>query len=74
MTTVLVVDDDPHIRQLLRLFLEDEGMDIIEQSNGVDAWDYYSNHPVDLIILDIMMPQMDGWELCRRVREAGTSR
>ncbi|WP_338555086.1 response regulator transcription factor [Paenibacillus sp. KS-LC4] len=71
MTTVLVVDDDPHIRQLLRLFLEDEGMEIIEQSNGVDAWDYYSHHSVDLIILDIMMPQMDGWELCRRVREAG---
>ncbi|GGF79161.1 DNA-binding response regulator [Paenibacillus albidus] len=71
MTAIMVVDDEAHIRELVRLFLEDEGMDIIEKSNGLDAWSYYENHPVDLVIIDIMMPGMDGWELCSRLREAG---
>ncbi|MFC5702689.1 response regulator transcription factor [Cohnella faecalis] len=71
MTTVLVVDDEEHIRELVRLYLEDEGMEIVEKPNGEEAWDYYTNHAVDLIVLDVMMPRMDGWELCRRLREAG---
>jgi len=71
MTSVLVVDDEDHIRELVRLFLADEGMEIIEMSNGTEAWTYYENNPVDLIIIDIMLPGMDGWELCRRLREAG---
>ena len=71
MTTIMVVDDEAHIRELVRLFLEDEGMEIIEKSNGTDAWEYYENNPVDLAIIDIMMPGMDGWELCRRLRESG---
>ncbi|MBY9079343.1 response regulator transcription factor [Paenibacillus sp. HN-1] len=71
MTTVMVVDDDRHIRRLIRFYLEDEGLEVIEQANGLEAWEYYSNHPVDLIVLDVLMPNMDGWELCRRLREAG---
>lgn len=71
MTLVMVVDDEAHIRELVRLYLEDEGMEIVEQSNGEAAWQYYCNHVVDLVVLDVMMPRMDGWELCRRLREAG---
>jgi two-component system, OmpR family, response regulator len=71
MPTVLVVDDEVHIRELVRLYLEDEGMDIVEQSNGEEAWDYINSHPVDLVVLDVMMPKMDGWELCRKIRESG---
>ncbi|MFD0671121.1 response regulator transcription factor [Cohnella sp. GCM10027633] len=72
MTTIMVVDDEKHIRELIRLYLEDEGMDVVEKANGEEAWNYYnSQHPVDLIVLDVMMPKMDGWELCRRLREAG---
>ncbi|MBW7455555.1 response regulator transcription factor [Paenibacillus sepulcri] len=71
MTTVMVVDDEKHIRELVRLYLEDEGIDIIEQANGEEAWHYYTKHTVDLIVLDVMMPRMNGWELCRRLREAG---
>lgn len=71
MTTVMVVDDEAHIRELIKLYLEDEGMVIVEKSNGEEAWQYYCHHSVDLIILDVMMPRMDGWELCRKLREAG---
>lgn len=71
LTTIMVVDDEAHIRELVRLYLEDEGLEVVEQSNGEEAWQYYRNHPVDLIVLDVMMPRMDGWELCRRLREAG---
>ncbi|MBP1996356.1 response regulator transcription factor [Paenibacillus eucommiae] len=71
MTTVLVVDDEAHIRELVRLYLEDEGMDVVEQSNGEDAWNYVTQFPVDLVVLDVMMPHMDGWELCRRLRDSG---
>jgi DNA-binding response OmpR family regulator len=67
----MVVDDEAHIRELVRLYLEDEGLEVVEQVNGEEAWLYYQNHPVDLIVLDVMMPRMDGWELCRRLREDG---
>lgn len=71
LTTIMVVDDEAHIRELVRLYLEDEGLEVVEKENGEEAWHYYRNHPVDLIVLDVMMPRMDGWELCRRLREAG---
>ncbi|MBW5446955.1 response regulator [Cohnella sp. CFH 77786] len=71
MTTVLVVDDETHIRQLIRLYLEDEGMTVIEKTNGREAWHYMADHPVDLVVLDVMMPEMDGWELGRNIRNSG---
>jgi two-component system OmpR family response regulator len=69
LTKIMVVDDEDHIRELVRLYLDDEGFDIIEKSNGAQALQYAENHPVDLIILDIMMPKMDGWTLCKELRE-----
>ncbi|WP_047155446.1 response regulator transcription factor [Aneurinibacillus tyrosinisolvens] len=71
MPKVLVVDDEAHIRELVSLYLKDEGFDIVEKSNGADALDYAENHSFDLVILDIMMPQMDGWVLCTKLRELG---
>lgn len=71
MALILVVDDEAHIRELVRLYLSDEGFEIVERANGEDAYDYIVDHPVDLVVLDIMMPRMDGWELCRRIRELG---
>lgn len=65
----MVVDDDANIRRLIKLYLEDEGMVVVEKSNGVEAWEYIGGHNIDLIILDVMMPRMDGWELCRKLRE-----
>lgn len=69
MPKILVVDDEAHIRELVRLYLEDEGFELIEKSNGAEALEYAENHHVDLVILDIMMPRIDGWALCERLRE-----
>ncbi|MDF2670460.1 MAG: hssR [Paenibacillus sp.] len=71
MALILVVDDEAHIRELVRLYLSDEGFEIVEKANGEDAYDYIVHHPVDLVVLDIMMPKLDGWELCRKIREMG---
>jgi DNA-binding response OmpR family regulator len=66
-----VVDDEAHIRELVRLYLEDEGFELVEKSNGAEALEYAENHHIDLVIMDIMMPKMDGWVLCRSLREFG---
>lgn len=68
MAKVLIVDDDPHIRELVRVFLEEAGMETMEAEDGVDALEILEHKPADLVILDIMMPNMDGWELCRELR------
>ncbi len=69
MTKIMVVDDDPHIRELVRVFLRNEGFEVVEAENGVEALKKMESPGADLVILDIMMPQMDGWELCRQLRE-----
>lgn len=71
MAKIMVVDDESHIRELTRLYLEDEGFEIVEKTNGVDALEYAENNPLDLVILDIMMPKLDGWGLCKELRELG---
>jgi DNA-binding response OmpR family regulator len=67
MTTIMVVDDDPHIRELVRLFLERAGFDIIEAKDGAEALLILETAKADLVILDIMMPNMDGWQLCEEL-------
>ncbi|GAA3403159.1 response regulator transcription factor [Paenibacillus hodogayensis] len=69
MTRLLIVDDDPHIRELIKHFMEREGFDTIEASDGVEALSKLGTMQADMVILDIMMPNMDGWELCRELRE-----
>jgi len=69
MMNILIVDDDPHIRELIRLYLKNEDFRIVEAEDGEKALELLSKVPVGLVILDIMMPNMDGWELCRTVRE-----
>ncbi|PWA08880.1 DNA-binding response regulator [Pueribacillus theae] len=69
MTKILIVDDDPHIRELVGLLLKDEGFSVCEASDGVEALTTLESIKVDLVILDIMMPNMDGWELCHELRE-----
>jgi two-component system OmpR family response regulator len=71
MSKVLVVDDDPHIRELVRIFLEREGFDVIEAADGLEALASLETVKADMVILDIMMPNLDGWELCRRLRQSG---
>jgi two-component system, OmpR family, response regulator len=69
MSKILVVDDDPNIRELARFFLHNEGLYVYEASDGLEALASLEGLKVDLVILDIMMPNMDGWELCRQLRE-----
>lgn len=70
MSKILIVDDDPNIRELVALFLRNEGFSVAEATDGLDALSQLTNFKADLVILDIMMPQMDGWELCRQLRAA----
>ncbi len=69
VSKILIVDDDPHIRELARVFLREEGLDTYEAADGIEALTTLESVKVDLVILDIMMPRMDGWELCRELRE-----
>ena len=68
MNTILVVDDDAHLRELVSVFLQREGFAVVEAIDGVEALEKLATRKADLVILDIMMPQMDGWELCRQLR------
>jgi two-component system, OmpR family, response regulator len=68
MSRILVVDDDPHIRELVRVFLRNAGFEVVEASDGVDALAKLDSAKVDLAVIDLMMPNMDGWELCRELR------
>ena len=67
--SILVVDDEEGIRTSLRSILEDEGYDVSVAANGVEALKIYGTDPPDLMILDIWMPEMDGLETLRRVKE-----
>ncbi|MGV3467168.1 MAG: response regulator transcription factor [Heyndrickxia sp.] len=69
MTKIMVVDDDSHIRELVALFLKKEGLEIYEASDGIEALKMLEAVKVDLVVLDIMMPNMDGWQLCKELRE-----
>jgi two-component system OmpR family response regulator len=69
MTRILVVDDDPHIRELVEVFLVQEGFEVVTATDGMHALEQLESSPADLVILDIMMPRMDGWELCKELRE-----
>jgi len=68
MPKILVADDDPHIRDVIRFALEREGMAVVEAEDGGAALALASSEQPDLIVLDIMMPELDGIEVCRRLR------
>ena len=67
--SILVVDDEPMARNLLRLMLVREGFDVLEAANGDDALTMLDTKQPDLIVLDVMMPGMDGMTVCEHVRE-----
>lgn len=67
--TLLLVDDEKEILDLLEIYLKNEGYVLLRASNGVEALEVLRHKEVDLIILDIMMPRMDGIQACMRIRE-----
>ncbi|MFC0333149.1 response regulator transcription factor [Paenibacillus sepulcri] len=70
---ILVVDDDEKITSLLRRSLAFEGYEVVTANNGLEGLKLMLTSDPNLLILDVMMPQIDGWEVCRRVREGGSS-
>ncbi|MEZ4459824.1 MAG: response regulator transcription factor [bacterium] len=68
MALILVVDDDPHIREVLSFALEQVHHEVVEATNGLEAVAAAASREFDLIVLDVMMPELDGTEACRRIR------
>ncbi|RCX23181.1 DNA-binding response OmpR family regulator [Fontibacillus phaseoli] len=69
MNTVLVVDDDSEIRDVINVYLRNEGYRVIEAADGLEALDVIKTVSIQLIILDVMMPRMDGISACIKIRE-----
>ncbi len=70
---ILIVDDDKNICELLRLYLEKEGYETYMTHDGESALEVFEEHRFDLVLLDVMMPRVDGWEACRRIRAKGNT-
>jgi two-component system KDP operon response regulator KdpE len=66
---ILIVDDEPGLRDLVRINLEHEGFGVVQAENGVLGLEAVREEHPDLVILDVMMPEMDGWETCKKLRE-----
>jgi len=65
---VLAIDDDPAMTELLTLLLKSHGFDVLTANSGVDGVAITQKDPPDVIILDLMMPDMDGWQVCNQIR------
>ena len=69
VSRILVVDDEKEIRNLIEIYLKNEGYEVIKANDGEEALEILEKEDIHLIILDIMMPKMDGIEVCKRIRE-----
>lgn len=70
---ILVVDDDLNICELLKLYLENEGYVVFTANDGQEAVDMFQNKTPDLVLLDIMLPKKDGWQVCREIRKTSSA-
>ena len=68
-TTILVIDDDVNICEMLRVYLENEGYEIKTANDGAEGLNAFKIYEPDLVLLDIMLPKKDGWQVCREIRE-----
>ncbi|ATF13451.1 response regulator transcription factor [Brevibacillus sp. HB1.2] len=67
--TILIVEDQQVLREIMKEYLMDEGYEVLEAGDGSQALTLFQEHEVHLIILDIMLPELDGWSVCRRIRK-----
>ena len=68
-TKILVVDDDVNICEMLKMYFENEGYEVKTVNDGADGVNYFKMYEPDLVLLDIMLPKKDGWQVCREIRE-----
>lgn len=68
-TKILVVDDDVNICDLLRIYFENEGYEVKTANDGAEGVSFFKMYEPDLVLLDIMLPKKDGWQVCREIRE-----
>ncbi len=68
-TTILVIDDDINICEMLRVYFENEGYEIKTANDGAEGINFFKIYEPDLVLLDIMLPKKDGWQVCREIRE-----
>ena len=66
---ILIVDDDTNICELLRLYIEKEGFNVVIANDGATAVKMFREQQPDLMLLDIMLPKLDGWQVCREIRK-----
>ena len=66
---ILIVDDEKEIADLIEVYLRGEGFEVLKYYNGKEALSYVLNNKIDLAILDVMLPDIDGFTLCRKIRE-----
>ena len=71
--SVLIVEDDPNIRELLQMYLEKDGYAVTLASDGGQGLDKFRSIQPDLVLLDVMMPVMDGWAVCKAIRQEGST-
>ena len=69
---LLVIDDDANICEMMRLYFENEGYQVRTAHDGVEGVIAFKNYEPDLVLLDIMMPKKDGWQVCREIRETSS--
>src|SRR5690242_19227557 len=70
--TILLVDDEASVRKVLTFPLERDGYTVVQAADGEEALDRFEAQPVDLVVLDIMLPKLDGLEVCKRLRATST--
>ena len=68
MARILVVDDDPDVRRLVEMKLHLDGIETVSAADGAEALEILGQESIDLVVLDLMMPVMDGYEVCRRMQ------
>ncbi|MBU8713775.1 response regulator transcription factor [Brevibacillus parabrevis] len=66
---ILIVEDEPILREIMKDYFENEGYAVLEAADGKEALALFQAHDVHLIILDIMLPELDGWSVCQRIRK-----
>ncbi|MDM5249132.1 MULTISPECIES: response regulator transcription factor [unclassified Lysinibacillus] len=68
-TRIAIIEDEDNIREICKRYLEREGYEVYTAENGEEGWNLFQQYQPDLIVLDLMMPKKDGWELCEEIRQ-----